>query len=161
MTSLVRRFRLLITLLFVGVMGSALWWFLALPDLPAPEDSAAIQALFHSDCEPPPRAPTPSPGQPSLLRSGLLHYGFEWLYFTPCGSTHRYWVGWTDSSGFASRLAHYPIDMDRSRVLFLRGHFHITPPGAYGHMGKYSRQAVFTRVIDLRPTQPRDCAVTP
>ncbi len=99
----------------------------------------------------------PGPGQATVAVSGHWYRAFEVSYFTPCGTSNRYWVWATPESRLAERAREFPYVDSGTPALFLRGSLYLSQPGRYGHLGLYERQAVFTGVDELRPARAGDC----
>jgi hypothetical protein len=81
--------------------------------------------------------------------AGYYEAGWEREVFRPCGVQEDWW-SWSTGK----IIQEDPRGWGRVFVV-LEGT--VSPPGSYGHLGRYPRQIVITEVIEVRPAESAAC----
>ncbi|HYW06642.1 MAG TPA: hypothetical protein VE913_06790 [Longimicrobium sp.] len=83
--------------------------------------------------------------------TGVYELGVEREAFRPCGARRAWWVG-----GSPAELRK---GLGQRSYVEVRGV--LSPEGEYGHMGRYPRQIIITRVSKLSDAAEAGCSATP
>ena len=119
------------------------------PDLAPPIDSPPIDASVDGD---------------GILR-GHMVFASELMAFEPCGSTNLIWAnlqGWEKGQELLPQLGPYCVTTDAGQAPCPAEYYveltgTISPPGQYGHMGKFSQQLMVSAYLAAGTTNPADC----
>jgi|GEM_PF-2562464 len=91
--------------------------------------------------EPTTAEPYAEPEREAERFTGIYEAGWELETFRPCGTAEEWWT-WS-----TARIVHDDPRGWGRRLVVVEGE--VSAPGRYGHLGRYTRQIVITRVIEV------------
>jgi len=94
----------------------------------------------------------PSEDTPAQRFVGYYEAEWERQVFRPCDTPESWWA-W--NTGLIERE---PAGAPGRFFVVLEGQ--VSPPGRYGHMGRYPRQILITKVLEVRPAERTSCTST-
>jgi hypothetical protein len=118
------------------------------------------------------RHPAPAPSAPYVGKGSLRGYvrlGPEQVSFQACGSDRKWWLapanapGWSDAVRVLEAqpecdLGYTPCALQE---VFVDADGQVSPPGEYGHLGRYAREVRLSRVYWASRAAPEECAQPP